>query len=265
MIRTQPNERLRVIAALCGLLLLTVSACGRTDEVEVHVRSIGFDSENRAPVVVLEDRRNEVALPIWIGAAEARSIAMEFEQLDAPRPMTHDLLQHALLESGVRLHKIVIESLREETYYARLYLRSLRRNFDLDARPSDAIALALRFGCPIYVNATLMQGPTVVSLRSASVEHQLTTAAGITFQNLDAVLAEVFGIDPERGGVVVTDVAPWQRSGIRRGDVILGVGGNYLRTAAELIERLAHAGGEGVTLNVRRGKRELRVGLGAAH
>lgn len=249
------------VAISVALLALAPTACRSGRDVEVHVRSIGIDPTTRSPVVLLEDRDTEVALPIWIGSAEAHAIAMEVEGLDPPRPMTHDLLRDALQGAGVSLEKVVIEGFEDDTYFARLHLRSLRRNFDLDARPSDAIALALRFDCPIYARESLLHGATAISLRAEKLNRKLTTTAGITVQDLDADLADVFGVDPRRGGVVVTDVAPALRGKVRRGDVILGVDGAAVHSAEELVKALGRAGRRATTLHVRRGGRDVRVEL----
>lgn len=262
MKKTSPIScRSGLAAALALVALAAGGGCGGPADVEVRVHSVGIDPATRSPVVLLEDRRRGIALPIWIGSAEAHAIAMEAEGFAAPRPMTHDLMHEALAGAGVMVEKVVIEALRDETYFARVHLRSLRRNFDLDARPSDAIALALRFGCPIYARAALLEGATVVSMREAPPAHRLTTAGGLTVQALDADLAEIFGVPPERGGLVVTDVAPALRGTVRRGDVILGVDGTAVRTAAELVERLRAAGRDGPVLQLRRGERDLRVAL----
>ena len=250
---------MRAVLVAVATAALWAAGCQSSADVEVQVRGIGIDPATRSPVVLLEDRQRKVALPIWIGSAEAHAIAMEVEGLAPPRPMTHDLLRDALAGAGVELEKVVIESMRNDTYFARLYLRSLRRSFDLDARPSDAIALALRFGCPIYARASLMEGATAISLRAEKLSRRLTTMSGLTVQDLDADLAEIFGVDPRRGGVVVTDVAPAWRSRVRRGDVILGVDGSAVRSADELVERLTRARHRGAVLSLRRGDRDLRV------
>jgi bifunctional DNase/RNase len=248
-------------ATLALALTLAAAGCRSSTDVEVRVHSVGVDPATRAPVVLLEDRSRQVALPIWVGSAEAHAIAMEAEGMKSPRPMTHDLLRDALAGAGVAVEKVVIESLHGDTYHARVHLRSLRRNFDLDARPSDAIALAMRSGSPIYASESLMRGATVVSTRGENLIRRLTTVAGLTVQNLDADLADAFGVDPGRGGVVVTNVAPPLRGLMRRGDVVLGVDGTALQSADELVELLGRARTGGALLDVRRRGRDLRIEL----
>lgn len=254
--------RPRLTAAVLALLpTLAAAGCHSSTEVEVRVHSVGVDPATRAPLVLLEDPSRHVALPIWIGSAEAHAIAMEAEGVKSPRPMTHDLLRDALAGAGVVVEKVVIEALRGETYHARVHLRSLRRNFDLDARPSDAIALAMRSGSPIFASESLMRGATVVSTRGENLIRRLTTVAGLTVQDLDADLADVFGVDPGRGGVVVTHVVPPLRGRVRRGDVILGVDGTAVQSADELVELLGRTRSGGAVLDVRRRDRDLRVEL----
>src|SRR5574337_833062 len=120
MIRVVDGPRWR----LWPLLLLAmgaVVACHKQapKEIEVEVRSVGFDDPSNGPVVILQDHDRRVALPIWVGAAEARSIAMQLQGINPPRPLTHDLVKGILDGAGVELQKVVITDLKESTYYAR--------------------------------------------------------------------------------------------------------------------------------------------------
>lgn len=249
--------------ALAGALFLLGGGCSGPRDVEVHVRYVGFDPATRSPVILLEDRRRREALPIWIGHAEAQAIAMELEGQRPARPMTHDLLKSVVDEAGIRFDRVVIESVAGGTYYARIFLSSWRRDFSVDARPSDAIALALRFGRPIYVVAALMAGAAPLAPETAAVHDNVALVAGVTVQSLTALLAEHFGFAGPHGGVVVTEVVGPTRGGPVRGDVVFAVEGDAVRSAAEFAARVDAAGRRRVALSVWRGGQEIRVYLDA--
>ena len=122
--------------------------------VELKVEAIALDSGNQ-PVIVLKDADGKRSLPIWIGPAEAVSIYLALEGQTPPRPMTHDLLCSVLSELGVQVERVVISDVRDQTYYARLVIRSGGEEKDIDCRPSDGIAIALRTGVPITISDDL--------------------------------------------------------------------------------------------------------------
>jgi len=139
--------------------------------VEMFVGGLVLDPNTQAPVVVLKDESGELALPIWIGVAEATSIASAIKQLAMQRPLTHDLMQNALDELGVKVQRVVITDLKDSTYFAELTLSQGERVFTLDARPSDAIGIALRSEAPIFVaQAVLDQAKMNFSLPPGSTE-----------------------------------------------------------------------------------------------
>lgn len=121
------------------------------DAIEMFVHGLVLDPNTQAPVVVLKDESGDIHLPIWIGIAEATSIASAIKQLHMARPLTHDLMSEALSTLGARVERIVITDLKESTYFAELILSVGDRAIILDSRPSDAIALAVRASAPIYV------------------------------------------------------------------------------------------------------------------
>jgi bifunctional DNase/RNase len=157
------SRRTPLRAALTGFataLLALLSACGdegsRIPEVEVRVDRVVID-ENDAPVVVLEEEGGTRWLPIWIGSAEARSIALEIEALHSPRPNSHDLARDLIQSLDAEVARVVVTELRDGTYYATLHLKSDGRAVPVDARPSDAIAIALRARAPIFVREPLFE------------------------------------------------------------------------------------------------------------
>ncbi|MGD1009129.1 MAG: bifunctional nuclease family protein [Candidatus Aminicenantales bacterium] len=120
-------------------------------EIEMKVKGLVVDPISKMPIVVLEDPHNEQILPIWIGVFEANAIALTIENVPTPRPMTHDLLKSFLEKLGIAIEKIVVNDVRNNTFYALIHCRQEERAIIIDSRPSDAIALALRMSSPIFV------------------------------------------------------------------------------------------------------------------
>ena len=145
-------------------------------DVEVRIRGLMMDPATNMPIVVLKDVASDTVMPIWVGIFEANAIAIEIEKVATPRPMTHDLARNLLLHMNAQLERVVINELKDDTFFAVLWLRQGDEPITIDARPSDAIALALRADCPIYVSEQVMQsaklntsgppeGPTAEQLR----------------------------------------------------------------------------------------------------
>ena len=120
--------------------------------VRMKVKVVGLDQNNMVPVVIITDRDENGFIPIVIGPAEASAISNGLEGRKYERPMTHDLMKNLIDSLNAKVDRIVIHDLRDETYYARIYLKTKDGEIDVDARPSDAIALALRIDAPIYVS-----------------------------------------------------------------------------------------------------------------
>ncbi len=127
-------------------------------EIEVKIRGLMMDPNSGTPIVILKDVNSETLLPIWVGAYEANAIALEIEKIATQRPMTHDLLRNLIVEMGSRVERVVVTELRDNTFFAVIEIRHSSGDIVmLDSRPSDAIALALRADCPIYVNEEVIQ------------------------------------------------------------------------------------------------------------
>lgn len=127
-------------------------------EIEVKIRALMMDPNSGTPIIILKDINSETMLPIWVGAYEANAIALEIEKIAPPRPMTHDLLRNLIVELGLKVDRVVVTSLRENTFYAVIEMMDEDGEpMRLDSRPSDAIALALRADCPIYVDLEVIQ------------------------------------------------------------------------------------------------------------
>ncbi len=127
-------------------------------EIEVKIRALMMDPNSGTPIIILKDVQSDTMLPIWVGAYEANAIALEIEKIAPPRPMTHDLLRNLIIELGVQVERVVVTSLRDNTFFAVIEMRNSEgARMVLDSRPSDAIALALRADCPIYVDMEVIK------------------------------------------------------------------------------------------------------------
>src|SRR6195256_6711214 len=120
-------------------------------EVEMTIRGLMLDPVSNLPIVILKDVSGEAVLPIWVGVYEANAIALEIEKVSTPRPMTHDLIKNVLVGLDTYVHKVVVTELRDDTFYAVVWLEREGHVISIDSRPSDALALALRVDCPIFV------------------------------------------------------------------------------------------------------------------
>jgi uncharacterized protein len=145
-------------------------------EIEVRIRGLMMDPATNMPIIMLKDVASDAVIPIWVGIFEANAIAIEIEKVAAPRPMTHDLARNMIRHLNASLQKVVITEIKDDTFHAVLWLRQGDDPVMIDARPSDAIALALRADCPIFVAEQVMQsakintsgpaeGPTAEQLR----------------------------------------------------------------------------------------------------
>ena len=130
--------------------------------IEMKVMGIALDTRTGSPIVVLHDNENRRALPIWIGSAEASSIIRKIENLSVSRPMTHDLIISVIEKTGYSVNKVEINDVEKETYYATIFIEDKEGNLmEIDSRPSDAIAIAIRVEAPIFVTANVLSNGSV--------------------------------------------------------------------------------------------------------
>jgi bifunctional DNase/RNase len=156
-------------------------AAHREDFILMMVGGIALDPSTKMPIVVLKDPDNKLNLSIWVGPLEATAIATEHEGIRPPRPMTHDLLRNVLTEFSATVESVEITELRESTYFARIQLRTREgKTVEIDSRPSDAIALALRAKSPIYVAKQVL-------LDSSEPQESQGDSGGSSDQNLAGV------------------------------------------------------------------------------
>jgi bifunctional DNase/RNase len=142
---------------------------------KVSIAGLTMDPASNTPIIILKSDDDEQAVPIWIGLLEATSIASALQNIKYDRPMTHDLLKNFADTLEISIVKVEVCDLKDNTFYARIYFVSKDQSFDIDARPSDAIALALRFKAPIYVEDSVMQKS---KLSDADAEVADTSEAG---------------------------------------------------------------------------------------
>src|SRR5271169_546779 len=138
-------------------------------EVEMKIRGLMMDPVTNMPIVVLKDSDTETVLPIWVGIYEANAIALEIEKVSTPRPMTHDLLKNLLIGLETTVRKVVVTELRDDTFFAVIWLDRGGEVISIDSRPSDALALALRMDCPIFVEEDVLKTSRLASTVSDRV------------------------------------------------------------------------------------------------
>ena len=132
-------------------------------EIEMKIRGLMMDPVTNMPIVILKDVGGETVLPIWVGVYEANAIALEIEKVTTPRPMTHDLIKNLLVGLDTQVHKVVVTELREDTFFAVIWLERDGHIVSIDSRPSDALALALRVDCPIFVEDEVLKSSKLAS------------------------------------------------------------------------------------------------------
>ncbi len=125
--------------------------------IEMQIKGLMIDPVSNMPIIILKNSDGEAVLPIWVGIFEANAIAMQLEKITSPRPMTHDLLRNVIQGLDVAVERVEITDLRENTFYAQIHLRRNGESLSIDARPSDAMALALRAQAPIFVNQQVLE------------------------------------------------------------------------------------------------------------
>ena len=126
-------------------------------EIEVKIRGLMMDPVTNMPIVILKDIGGDSILPIWVGVYEANAIALEIEKVQTPRPMTHDLIKNVLVGLHTVVKKVVVTELKEDTFYALIWLERNGSTITIDSRPSDALALALRTDAPIFVEEDVLK------------------------------------------------------------------------------------------------------------
>ncbi len=237
---------------LMAAMVAAACACSRasapdSDQVKVEVASVGVNGDTGEHYVLLADHSGQRTLPIAIGDMEAQAIMLELHGMKTERPLTHDLLREVIEQTGNHVNRVVIGNLRNETYYAVIYLN--RGRYQVDSRPSDAIALALGANAPIFVARRLFENPAANALQLGTPE--LRRGLGLTVQELTPQLAGALGEQPH-SGVLVSEVTA-ASAGVRRGDVITGLAGTPVKTLADFAHGVASLKpGDSIALTLKR-------------
>ncbi len=138
--------------------------------IEMKIRGLTLDPLTNMPIIILKDSEGKHALPIWVGIFEANAIALEMENISTPRPMTHDLIKNILTEVKATVTHIVIDELKDNTFYAKICIKVNSNETNVDSRPSDAIALALRLKVPVYVEEKVVEEAKSIDLSEKNID-----------------------------------------------------------------------------------------------
>jgi len=217
-------------AASCGAeptaKQLTKTVAENQELIRVTVYQLVVDPSSRQPVVTLADPGEQHALFIWIGLAEARAIYSQIEGVQYPRPLTHDLLEKIIQNANSTIHHVVITHSQDNIYYATIVMQREENLVEIDARPSDALVMALKFNAPIYVSRDLFEK---VSLPLGS-RTELQESYGLSLQELTPDLAKYLALESQKG-VMVSGVRKGSQAaidGLMTGDVIVAIEGRIV-------------------------------------
>jgi len=230
------------VALLISLVLVATSKETPPAYIEMEVKGVSLDTVGHSPVVLLADKKEKKALPIWIGLLEANAIDKELKNITSPRPMTHDLFHSVLTQVQVKVKEVKIVDLKDSTYYATLSLKSDKGVIEVDARPSDAIILALKSKIPILV-ATKILDEQGIALTQKSAHGE---RFGIRIQELTPSLASHFNYKNKKG-VLVAEVVPnsvSETAGIKPGDIITRLNSKEVGSVQEFEEIFDTLGSE---------------------
>ncbi|RMD85193.1 MAG: bifunctional nuclease family protein [Candidatus Dadabacteria bacterium] len=184
----------------------------KEDAIEMFVGGLVLDPATQAPILLLKSEKGDVCLPIWIGIAEATSIATVLKNISLARPMTHDLMYQTLLKVGLGVQRVLVSDLRDGTYYAELVLGQGDRAVILDARPSDAIAIALRASAPIFVSKVVLERARVAmeNASSAGEESKVEEQEGVEEDVINKGVCEkdFNSIDREKWSKILAELDP---------------------------------------------------------
>jgi bifunctional DNase/RNase len=163
----------------------------KDDSIQMAVGGLTLDPVTKTPIVILKDMDNKLNLPIWIGLLEATAMATELEGIKMARPMTHDLVKNILTEMGGSIQSVEITELKENTYYALIYLMVNGRELAVDSRPSDAIALALRTKSPIYVAKAVLEASSILQQSEEGKEGAVANVSNVSKEKWAEILEKM--------------------------------------------------------------------------
>jgi len=224
------------VTLFISLVLVAISKETPPLFIEMEVKGVRLDPIGQNPVVLLTDKEGKKAIPIWIGLLEANAIDKELNNIASPRPLTHDLLHSILAQANIKVKEVKIVDLKENTYYATLFLKINKEVLEVDARPSDAIILALKSKTPILVSSKILDAQGIALAHQSALSERY----GIRIQELTPALASYFNFKGPKG-VLVSEVipkSPAEISEIKAGDIITKVNLKEVGTIQEFEETL---------------------------
>lgn len=257
-------KRRRLVLLVSLLMIVSGSLSHAEDAVEMKVKGVTMDPERHSPIVILEDGQGQEAFPIWIGMPEARAIALELEGVDTPRPLTHALLNNILVNLEIGVRRVFIHDLRNNTYFAKIDLQRDSETVTIDARPSDAIALAIRAKAPIFVARRVLETTRTVILTGPGTREHSAKVCGIFVQSLTPQLARIFNLTTTDGVLVASAEADRHAEGhdVRRGDVITAADGTKIKTIQDFQNLCQNKqAGQDVVLHVTRDQQPIELKL----
>jgi uncharacterized protein len=232
---------LALLTAVCAGAPLPVAGQASDGLVAVDVTTIGMDLLSGTPLALLRDRDWQQFVPIWIGAEEAQAIARAIQGAPAPRPMTHDLLANVIGEMGGTVEEVAVHGVDPtgQTLLGRVRIRMADGPaLDLDSRPSDALALAVRTGALVRVAPELIQAPGDLSFLAMDLEYEVVRTLGTTLARLSPERRRELEL-PNRAGLLVMHVSEEMAElGLRRGDLVVDVNGDVPRTPMAFVQAL---------------------------
>ena len=194
--------------------------------VQVHVYRLTVDPASRQPVVALVDADEKRAFPIWIGLSEARAIHSEIQGMEHFRPLTHDLLAEIIDKFDGKIHRVIITHTKDNVFYATLVTRKKDTFFEIDARPSDSIVMALKFNAPIYVTRSLFEKMSI----PMEAQQATGTGYGLDMQEIPPELAKYLALESNRGVMVsaVHSGSQADKDGFQPGDILVEINGQAI-------------------------------------
>ncbi len=228
------------LAVLLSIGFSPLSSVGQSldgDILEVKVKGVTIDPQSNTPVVILEEQQGHRAFPMWIGLPEARAIMLRHGRGSYSTPINACAFAQYFGDLHVNIGRVIITDMQDDTFYATILLRQGNNTLTIDARPSDAIALALHSQAPVFATKKLLDAVRTVTLQEPPPFSAVVKTLGMHIQTLDATLAGFFHL-AKAGGVLVSSVAAGsqaEKHGMRRGDVITSVDGKPVRDIQDFL------------------------------
>jgi len=226
--------------------------------IQVKVYGLAVDPANQQPLVTLVDPDEKRAFPIWIGLSEARAIYSELQGTKHFRPLTHDLLAGIIVKVDGKIHRIIITHTKDNVFYATLAIKTASSLIEIDARPSDAIVMALKFEAPIYIASNLFEKMSI----PMEAPQEIGRDYGLTLQDIPPELAKYLALESS-GGVMVSALSPGsqaQKDGIQTGDILIEIDGQQITDVMSAIDHMAKNKGP-MQAKIIRAKQPLTITL----